>query len=153
MIFTIKQPPYTSVCLRAAGLQDGCDQLVVNVCVLLSAWCQLDADIGIPCAEYVQHWFFDKAIGACSAFWYGGCGGNANRFKTEHECLRTCGSHRKSWLHTRISGCGPPNSTFTFTDTFILGYTEGWMTCFIRFLFSVTSWRLTAVKSFVLLLN
>ncbi|CAK6982639.1 collagen alpha-6(VI) chain [Scomber scombrus] len=62
----------------------------------LNAWCQLDADIGIPCAEYVQHWFFDKAIGACSAFWYGGCGGNANRFKTENECFRTCGSHNRN---------------------------------------------------------
>uniref|UniRef100_A0A667YVT6 BPTI/Kunitz inhibitor domain-containing protein n=1 Tax=Myripristis murdjan TaxID=586833 RepID=A0A667YVT6_9TELE len=69
-----------------------CDFLcaVVNVCVLLSVQCELDADSGSQCADYVQCWFFDKAIGACSPFWYGGCGGNANRFNTEHECFQTC---------------------------------------------------------------
>ena len=72
---------------------------VVNVCVLLSAQCQLEADAGTHCADYVQAWFFDKDIGACSPFWYGGCGGNTNRFNTENECFRTCGSHSKSWLH------------------------------------------------------
>uniref|UniRef100_A0A3P8TUG6 BPTI/Kunitz inhibitor domain-containing protein n=1 Tax=Amphiprion percula TaxID=161767 RepID=A0A3P8TUG6_AMPPE len=51
--------------------------------------CQLDSDSGIQCADFVQVWFFDKHIGACSPFWYGGCGGNANRFNTEHECFRT----------------------------------------------------------------
>ncbi len=74
--------------------------LVLNVCVLLSAQCQLEIDTGIQCDQYVQAWFFDKNIGACSPFWYGGCGGNANRFKTETECFRTCGAHSKSCLHT-----------------------------------------------------
>ncbi|XP_075993570.1 collagen alpha-6(VI) chain [Genypterus blacodes] len=57
------------------------------------AGCELDADVGIQCAEFVQRWFFDKAIGACSPFWFGGCGGNANQFNTENECFRTCAAH------------------------------------------------------------
>lgn len=69
---------------------------VVNVCVLLSAQCQLAADTGVPCEDFVQVWFFDVAIDACSPFWFGGCGGNANRFNTEIECFRTCGSRSKS---------------------------------------------------------
>uniref|UniRef100_A0A4W6DQA1 BPTI/Kunitz inhibitor domain-containing protein n=1 Tax=Lates calcarifer TaxID=8187 RepID=A0A4W6DQA1_LATCA len=58
--------------------------------------CQLGADRGIQCMGYVQKWYYDKHIGACSPFWYGGCAGNANRFDTEHECFRTCGNKSKS---------------------------------------------------------
>ncbi|XP_030225221.1 collagen alpha-6(VI) chain isoform X3 [Gadus morhua] len=55
-----------------------------------NALCQLDSDSGTQCPESVQRWFYDRAVGACSPFWYGGCGGNANRFNTEHECFQTC---------------------------------------------------------------
>ncbi|XP_034029371.1 collagen alpha-6(VI) chain [Thalassophryne amazonica] len=61
------------------------------------ARCRSGADLGVPCTDFVLQWFFDKAIGACSPFWYGGCGGNANRFNTESECLQTCGSYRPTW--------------------------------------------------------
>lgn len=77
------------------GAPPPCCCVVVNVCVLLAAPCQLQADAGFQCGDYVQLWFFDKDIDACSPFWYGGCGGNANRFNTEHECLRTCGRRSK----------------------------------------------------------
>ncbi|XP_070768321.1 collagen alpha-6(VI) chain-like [Enoplosus armatus] len=63
-----------------------------------NAQCRLEADTGIQCDDYVQVWFFDKDVGACSPFWYGGCGGNANRFNTENECFRTCGPHNPNIL-------------------------------------------------------
>ncbi|KAM3873541.1 LOW QUALITY PROTEIN: collagen alpha-6(VI) chain [Diretmus argenteus] len=66
------------------------------------AQCQLEADTGTQCADYVQQWFFDKAIGACSPFWYGGCGGNANRFNTENECFRTCRTHKSGPEQTDV---------------------------------------------------
>uniref|UniRef100_A0A3P9PIP4 BPTI/Kunitz inhibitor domain-containing protein n=1 Tax=Poecilia reticulata TaxID=8081 RepID=A0A3P9PIP4_POERE len=68
----------------------------INVCVLLAACCQLDVDFGSQCTVSVQRWFFDRTVAACAPFWFGGCGGNANRFSSERECFRTCGVQSKS---------------------------------------------------------
>uniref|UniRef100_A0A3B4XFV6 BPTI/Kunitz inhibitor domain-containing protein n=1 Tax=Seriola lalandi dorsalis TaxID=1841481 RepID=A0A3B4XFV6_SERLL len=73
-----------TVCVTPGGRED-----------VISPQCQLDADAGLQCEDYVQAWFYDKNIAACTPFWYGGCGGNANRFNTEHECFQTCGTNSK----------------------------------------------------------
>ncbi|KAJ8371486.1 hypothetical protein AAFF_G00308040 [Aldrovandia affinis] len=57
------------------------------------AQCDSDVDLGTYCEDYVQRWFFSIAVGACLPFWYGGCGGNTNRFNTESECFQACGSY------------------------------------------------------------
>ncbi|KAG7469864.1 hypothetical protein MATL_G00133270 [Megalops atlanticus] len=62
------------------------------------AQCHLDMDRGTYCGEYVQRWYFNNAIGACSPFWYGGCDGNSNRFNTENECFQTCGYYMPTVL-------------------------------------------------------
>ncbi|XP_015805075.3 collagen alpha-6(VI) chain isoform X1 [Nothobranchius furzeri] len=64
--------------------------------VNINARCQLDSDSGTRCSDFVQMWFFDKHIGSCSPFWFGGCGGNANRFHTEQQCFQTCGLQSSS---------------------------------------------------------
>ncbi|XP_026172742.1 collagen alpha-6(VI) chain-like isoform X2 [Mastacembelus armatus] len=51
--------------------------------------CFLSQDPG-SCQEYTMMWFFDTEQNECSRFWYGGCGGNANRFKTQEECENLC---------------------------------------------------------------
>jgi len=35
-------------------------------------------------------WYFDSETGNCKEFFFGGCDGNENNFKTETECNRKC---------------------------------------------------------------
>ncbi|KAM6995244.1 collagen alpha-6(VI) chain [Tautogolabrus adspersus] len=85
----------------------------------LNAQCLLRADAGIQCGDYVQVWFFDKDIGACSPFWFGGCGGNTNRFKTENECFQTCGIHNPDILPK------PELASFASKDACFLRQSQG----------------------------
>uniref|UniRef100_A0A3Q4H3B2 Collagen, type XXVIII, alpha 2a n=1 Tax=Neolamprologus brichardi TaxID=32507 RepID=A0A3Q4H3B2_NEOBR len=51
--------------------------------------CDLSLDQG-TCRDYIIRWYYDKQANACAQFWYGGCGGNGNRYETEDECKKTC---------------------------------------------------------------
>lgn len=71
---------------------------------LLSGQCHLNSDRGFVCGEYVQRWYYNGVVGACLPFWYGGCGGNRNRFASETECLQTCGKPSRFFV---INICVP----------------------------------------------
>nr|XP_060494633.1 collagen alpha-4(VI) chain-like isoform X1 [Panthera onca] len=51
--------------------------------------CSLDPMEG-ECQNYTLRWYYDKEKQACQQFWYGSCGGNANRFQTKEECEARC---------------------------------------------------------------
>ncbi|XP_061598041.1 collagen, type XXVIII, alpha 1a [Cololabis saira] len=43
-----------------------------------------------PCRQYIIRWYYDPEANACAQYWYGGCDGSANNFKTEAICMNTC---------------------------------------------------------------
>lgn len=66
--------------------------------------CGLPKENG-QCNNYTVKWHYDMAYGGCSRFWYGGCGGNDNRFKTKGECEEICvepqGTGNQQFLYPR----------------------------------------------------
>lgn len=43
-----------------------------------------------PCRDFLERYFFDSNTGTCQQFYYGGCEGNKNNFKTMRECQSRC---------------------------------------------------------------
>ncbi|XP_026114550.1 collagen alpha-6(VI) chain-like [Carassius auratus] len=54
------------------------------------ARCFLEKDSGRVCGSYMSRWYYSQQTKKCMHFWYGGCGGNENRFLTEDECFKEC---------------------------------------------------------------
>uniref|UniRef100_A0A6G5A557 Putative kunitz n=1 Tax=Rhipicephalus microplus TaxID=6941 RepID=A0A6G5A557_RHIMP len=42
------------------------------------------------CRAHLQRWYYNSSSGNCSVFYYGGCGGNENRFLNCQECMGNC---------------------------------------------------------------
>lgn len=51
--------------------------------------CKLQKEEG-TCREFLLKWYYDSETKSCARFWYGGCGGNENRFNTQKECEKIC---------------------------------------------------------------
>lgn len=51
--------------------------------------CNLPKDKG-SCDNYMLRFYFNKEIGQCKHFFYGGCEGNTNNFFNLEECEAVC---------------------------------------------------------------
>ncbi|CAC5385573.1 BPTI/Kunitz domain-containing protein [Mytilus coruscus] len=54
-----------------------------------SCACQVSPDAG-PCKAIKERWYYNPSRGCCEKFWYGGCQGNGNNFKSYEECNKIC---------------------------------------------------------------
>ncbi|KAM9296949.1 WAP, Kazal, immunoglobulin, Kunitz and NTR domain-containing protein 2 [Gastrophryne carolinensis] len=43
-----------------------------------------------PCKAYEPRWAYDRQLGHCQSFVYGGCGGNENNFESKETCEDMC---------------------------------------------------------------
>jgi len=77
----------------AASLEPGTLILTTHAPPFITDICNTPVDTG-PCTEEHAAWYFDSNTRACQAFIYSGCGGNANRFESEEQCERHCGSFK-----------------------------------------------------------
>ncbi|XP_076052714.1 thrombin inhibitor hemalin-like [Oratosquilla oratoria] len=57
--------------------------------LLLRPACLMPVDTG-RCRASIPSMFFNATTGTCDCFYYGGCGGNANRFPDVLSCMSTC---------------------------------------------------------------
>ncbi|KAM9123901.1 collagen alpha-3(VI) chain isoform 3-T3 [Pangshura tecta] len=51
--------------------------------------CRLQKEEG-TCRNFTLKWYYDSETKSCARFWYGGCGGNENKFNTQKECEKVC---------------------------------------------------------------
>ncbi|XP_038144586.1 tissue factor pathway inhibitor 2 isoform X1 [Cyprinodon tularosa] len=51
--------------------------------------CLLPVEEG-PCGEEIKRFYYNTVTQKCEMFYYGGCQGNANNFKSYPECQKTC---------------------------------------------------------------
>ncbi|XP_037876208.1 papilin isoform X4 [Bombyx mori] len=82
--------------------------------------CTLPAETG-ECANYEEKWFYDTSEKRCRQFYYGGCGGNENKFNSQIECESRCSEIQTTTTTTTTTvqpqQPGPENSEFCFFET------------------------------------
>ncbi|KAL1418936.1 hypothetical protein MTO96_005477 [Rhipicephalus appendiculatus] len=79
-------------------------------------FCFLNHEAG-PCTNMEVRWFYDKQDGVCREFYYGGCLGNRNRFRSRRDCEERCFSSQDVCTLPKVQG--PCSGTFIqwFYDT------------------------------------
>ncbi|XP_045064290.1 tissue factor pathway inhibitor-like [Coregonus clupeaformis] len=77
-------------CFETCGTYNHASLLRTEESIVLNQdACFLKQDEG-GCQNYTLKWYFDTTQSECSRFWYGGCGGNGNRFETQEACEGLC---------------------------------------------------------------
>jgi len=69
--------------------------LILSVLFSLNSSREIDDICFLPkkigrCRAKFPSYYYDYSLNKCIKFYYGGCGGNANRFRSIRECKETC---------------------------------------------------------------
>ncbi|VDN07617.1 unnamed protein product [Thelazia callipaeda] len=76
--------PYSICCPNKSS-----NETVSSTLNIANEICQLPKERG-PCDKYELRFYYNKRLGECKYFFFGGCEGNANNFERVEECERTC---------------------------------------------------------------
>ncbi|KAJ8253121.1 hypothetical protein GJAV_G00209350 [Gymnothorax javanicus] len=68
--------------------------------------CHLDDEPG-PCRGLVPRYFFNRSSGECERFFYGGCFGNANNFRSREQCQARCHKREPDLVEPVIESGNP----------------------------------------------
>ncbi|KAG1650386.1 Papilin [Nymphon striatum] len=71
--------------------------------IIMNKYCFLDYEIG-PCTDSAIYWYYDYKTGICDRFYFSGCDGNQNRFKSRSECEQKCGNAQELCELPKIIG-------------------------------------------------
>lgn len=82
--------------------------------------CHLEDEPG-PCRGLVPRYFFDSKSQECRLFFYGGCFGNANNFKTIKDCQARCQSDSK---HKDLNAPSKPVEEAKLASEFIVKHDD-----------------------------
>ncbi|XP_037500864.2 amyloid-beta precursor protein-like [Rhipicephalus sanguineus] len=55
------------------------------------------------CRAHLERWYYNTTSGNCSVFYYGGCRGNENRFRTCEQCMKNCELQNESATASNIT--------------------------------------------------
>ncbi|XP_040208265.1 papilin-like isoform X1 [Rana temporaria] len=58
-----------------------------------------------PCRQHMERYYYNKHLGACQTFVYGGCGGNQNNFVSQEACESHCKPGRACDLSPEVGPC------------------------------------------------
>ncbi|XP_035187598.1 collagen alpha-3(VI) chain isoform X13 [Oxyura jamaicensis] len=78
-----------SKCLKPSAAEKAKQPPLENRLSSATDICRLQKEEG-TCRDFVLKWYYDPKTKSCARFWYGGCGGNENRFNTQKECEKLC---------------------------------------------------------------
>ena len=80
----------------------------------VKVYCNLPVNHG-TCRALIPMYFYNNDSGKCEFFYYGGCGGNSNKFYKKVECEEICVNDASSSLNNSIF-----SKVFVLTFTFFL---------------------------------
>lgn len=106
---------------------------------LLPGACLLPVDEG-PCRAQIERYFYNTVKQKCEVFYYGGCQGNANNFKSYLECQKSCFRIPSEFCRVLDEPPPPPPASLVGLVGFLRVWNTGPGLLLFYFLLLLSSW-------------